>query len=302
VAWAADCYVRWSGDEDFARGPGCRLWIETARYWASRIRRHESRSHIFGVTGPDEYHESVDDNAYTNVMARWNLRRAARAAVAEIDEAERRSWLDLADDLVDGYDSETQLYEQFAGFHGLEPIVIAEMAVARPVAADLVLGRQRLNNAQTIKQADVLMLHLLVSEEVATGSLAPNLDYYEPRTSHGSTLSPGTHATLFAQAGRPDDGYRLFELAATIDLDDVTHATAGGLHFAAMGTVWQAVALGYAGLRPEGDTLHIEPHLPSHWDALEVRVSFRGVPVRVNIEETAVHVWSKSPIRFEVHR
>ncbi len=83
VAWAAACYIDWTGDEEFAAGPGRELLVETARYWASRIRLDaDGRGHIYGVIGPDEYHEPVDDNAYTNVMARWNLRRAAERSVA----------------------------------------------------------------------------------------------------------------------------------------------------------------------------------------------------------------------------
>ena len=88
VAWAAACYIDWTGDEAFAAGPGRELIVQTARWWASRIELDEhGRGHIRGVIGPDEYHERVDDNAYTNVMARWNLRRAADAGAEAVDEA-----------------------------------------------------------------------------------------------------------------------------------------------------------------------------------------------------------------------
>ena len=90
VAWAACCYTDWSGDQSFAQGPGRTILVETARYWASRIRLlKDASAHIYGVIGPDEYHEPVDDNAYTNVMARWNLRRAAESD--GVDEAEREA-------------------------------------------------------------------------------------------------------------------------------------------------------------------------------------------------------------------
>ena len=139
MAWAAAEYLAWTGDEDFASGPARPLFEETARYWASRVRyARDGRAHIYGVVGPDEYHEPVDDNAFTNVLARWNLRRAA--ALDGIDEDERARWLAIADALVDGYDPLTGVYEQFAGFHKLEPLVIAEVAPHRPIAADLLLG------------------------------------------------------------------------------------------------------------------------------------------------------------------
>ena len=88
------------------------------------------------------------------------------------------------------------------GFHALEPLLIAEVAPQRPVAADVLLGHERTRTAQVVKQADVLMLHYLIPDETAAGSLEPNLDFYEPRTAHGSTLSPGVHAALLARAGR----------------------------------------------------------------------------------------------------
>jgi trehalose/maltose hydrolase-like predicted phosphorylase len=217
--------------------------VQTALWWASRIDQDEQgRGHIRDVIGPDEYHEHVDDNAYTNVMARWNLRRAADAAAEVVDESERRKWLELAETIVDGYDPKTGIYEQFAGFHALEPLLIAQVAPQRPVAADMLLGHERTHSAQVVKQADVLMLHYLAPDEVATGSLEPNLDFYDPRTAHGSTLSPGVHAALLARAGRFEHALEMLRLTARIDLDDIGQASAGGLHLAAMGSVWRTLA------------------------------------------------------------
>jgi trehalose/maltose hydrolase-like predicted phosphorylase/hydroxymethylpyrimidine pyrophosphatase-like HAD family hydrolase len=290
VAWAAHCYLRWSGDEEFAAGPGRELFVETARYWTSRIRVDgKRRAHIYGVIGPDEYHEPVDDNAFTNVMARWNLRRAAAIAHGFVSEAERREWLELADALVDGFDSETKLYEQFAGFNRLEPLVVADIA-HRPIAADLLLGAERTRGAQVLKQADVLMLHHLVPEEVEPGSLETNLAYYEPRTAHGSSLSPAIHAGLFARAGRLGPAVEALRLACRVDVDDLTGTTAGGLHLATMGGVWQALVFGFAGVRASDAGLDLDPHLPEAWDTLELRLKFRRHPVRIGIERERVEV------------
>ena len=290
IAWAAGCYVDWSGDTEFATGPGLDLFTETARYWVSRIRLDRSGdAHIYGVIGPDEYHEPVDDNAFTNVMARWNLRRAAEVAVGLVPDAERKMWLELASALVDGYDSETQVYEQFAGFNRLEPLVIADL-VHRPIAADLLLGHERTLGAQVLKQADVLMLHHLVPEEVARGSLEPNLAYYEPRTAHGSSLSPAIHAALFARAGRLGPAVDAFRLACRIDVDDLTGTTAGGVHLATMGGIWQALVFGFAGVRASAHGLELDPHLPEAWGALELRLKFHGCPVRIRMEHDALEV------------
>ena len=289
VAWAAACYIDWTGDHAFATGPGRELIVQTARWWASRIEQDEHGcGHIRGVIGPDEYHKRVDDNAFTNVMARCNLRRAADAGAGVVDGRERRRWLELAETIVDGYDPSTGIYEQFAGFHRLEPLLIAHVAPQRPVAADMLLGHARTQIAQVLKQADVVMLHYLVPDEVASGSLEPNLEFYEPRTAHGSTLSPGVHAALFARAGRLAEAVEMLRLTARIDLDDVGHMTAGGLHLAAMGSVWRTLAFGFAGLRPVGDALAIDPVLPSGWETLELRSRFRGSRVRIRIRPGAV--------------
>jgi trehalose/maltose hydrolase-like predicted phosphorylase len=292
VAWAAACYLDWTGDEPFLVGPGRELFIETARYWASRIRYgNDGKAHIFGVIGPDEYHEPVDDNAFTNVLARWNLRRAAE--LPRIDSGERLRWLEIADALVDGYDRGSGIYEQFAGFHRLEPLVIEEVAPRRPIAADLLLGAERTAGAQVLKQADVLMLHHLLPEEVEPHSLVPNLDFYEPRTAHGSSLSPAIHASLLARAGRYRTALEALRIAARLDLDDLTGSTAGGLHLATMGGLWQALAFGFAGVRPQGDRLVLDPRLPPEWRALEVGLRLRGQPVRVRVDHDGVHAVSE---------
>ena len=304
VAWAACCYTDWSGDDAFLCGPGRPLLVETARYWASRVRRAGREAHIYGVIGPDEYHEPVDDNAFTNVMARWNLRRAAdlvrSGGAGGVDAAEVDPWLDIADALVDGYDADTGVYEQFAGFHSLEPLLIAEIASRRPIAADLLLGASRVNGAQVVKQADVLMLHHLVPDEVERDSLEPNLRYYEPRTAHGSSLSPGVHAGLFARARNYDRALDALRLASRMDLDDLTGTTAGGLHLATMGGLWQALAFGFGGLRPSGRSLRVDPRLPATWAALELRVRFRGSRVVVRIEHDGLVCTAEATTSIEI--
>jgi trehalose/maltose hydrolase-like predicted phosphorylase len=238
------------------------------------------------VIGPDEYHEPVDDNAFTNVLARWNLRQAA--ALDGVDEDERAAWLATADALVDGYDRASGLYEQFAGFFELEPLIIEEIASRRPIAADLLLSAERTNGAQVLKQADVLMLHHLLPDEVAPGSLAPNLDFYEPRTAHGSSLSPAINASVLARDGRYRPALEALRIAARMDLDDLTGTTSGGLHLATMGGLWQALAIGFGGIRPRGDALLVDPRLPQEWNALEFGLHFRGRPLRLRIDRSGV--------------
>ena len=303
VAWAASHYLDWTGDEAFAAGPATDLLVETARYWAACARTDGAgRTHLYGVIGPDEYHEPVDDNAYTNVLARWNLRSAAALAARSgaVPAAERERWCRTADALVDGFDPETGRYEQFAGFGDLEPLVIADVAPHRPIAADLWLGGHRVRAAQVVKQADVLMLHHLLPDEVVPGSLGPNLDFYEPRTAHGSSLSPGVHAALFARAGRTAEARHWLGLAARIDLDDITQTTAGGLHLATMATVWHALAFGFLGVRPHTDHLALDPRVPPEWGTLEVRLHHRGTRLAIRAGPDHLTVTADGPASVTV--
>jgi trehalose/maltose hydrolase-like predicted phosphorylase len=301
VAWSAAQYAAWTGDTGFLAGAGRDLVLECARYWASRARRDaDGRAHIYGVMGPDEYHEVVDDNAFTNVMARWNRRFGAELLLSTGgDLTEADAWRDVAEALVDGFDPARGLYEQFAGYWGLEPLLIGQVA-SPPVAADMILGRERVTGSQVIKQADVLMLHHLVPDEVVPGSLAANLAFYEPRTAHGSSLSAAIHASLLARAGQPDRALELFRLASRLDLDDLTGTTAGGLHLATMGGVWQALAFGFLGLRASGPVLDIDPCLPGAWKALGLRFCFRGAPIGVRAEHGDVTVRCDAPVTVRV--
>jgi trehalose/maltose hydrolase-like predicted phosphorylase len=298
VAWAACRYVDWTADETFRRGPLKRLLVETARYWASRIERdHDGRAHIRHVIGPDEYHDDVDDNAFTNVLARWNLRAAASRAGRECDRSEVRKWEALADGLVDGLDLETLVYEQFAGFSQLMPFPLRDTYGPAPFAADSAIGFDRIQSLQVLKQADVLMLHLMVPDEAASGSLQPNLDRYLPITAHGSSLSPAVHAALLARASRPAEAVDLLHYAARIDIDDASKTTAHGLHIATMGGVWLAMIEGFAGIKADGEGLSIHPRLPVGWERLTIHFLYRGVRVEVRIDGENVEVQTDRPLR-----
>lgn len=300
VAWAARHYARWSGDEQFLAGPGRDLLLETARYWASQIRMGpDGRGHLRGMIGPDEYHQVVDDNAYTNVMARANLRWAASVARrhggAEADEVS--AWLNLADGLVDGYNPEKRLYEQFAGYSKLEPLLIEDVATP-PIAADLLLGRDRVARTQLIKQPDVLMLHHVVPEEVAPDSLIPNLEHYLPRTAHGSSLSPAIHGSLLARVGRLEEALHWFSIAARMDLDDLTGTTAGGLHLATMGGLWQALVFGFLGMTVDGGMIAVDPMIPAGWRSVSLRFVALGARLSISASPEVIDIESDRPLTF----
>jgi trehalose/maltose hydrolase-like predicted phosphorylase len=141
-----------------------------------------------------------------------------------------------------------------------------------------------------------VLLHHLVPEEVASGSLEPNLAFYEPRTAHGSSLSPAIHAALLARAGRFGPALEALRLSCRLDVDDLTGTTSGGLHLATMGGVWQALVFGFGGVRAFEDRLTVDPRLPEAWNVLELRLKFRGRPVRIRIEQDSLTVDTHSAV------
>jgi trehalose/maltose hydrolase-like predicted phosphorylase len=294
IAWAACRYADWCDDDRFLAGLGRPLLTETARYWASRVERDpDGTGHLRHVIGPDEYHEDVDDNAYTNVLARWNLRRGATLAD---DPDEGAHWCALADALVVGYDPATGRHEQFAGYDGLEPLLVADIGTP-PLAADLLLGAQGVAGSQVIKQADVLMAHHLLPDELPPGSLQADLEHYLPRTAHGSSLSPAVTAALLARAGRPDEALRLLDVALVLDLDDLTGMTSAGLHVATLAGVWQALVTGFAGLRVSDGCLVVDPCLPARWPELGLRLRCLSSRIRLTIRHASVDLMTDRPLR-----
>lgn len=293
VAWAVVRYVDWTGDHRFMTSIGATLLAETARYWASRIEVDADGSgHLRNVIGPDEYHERVDDNAFTNVMAGHNLRVASERCgrLGAASETERRRWRDLSERIVDGFDPGTGVYEQFEGFDRLAPTLVSSIGTP-PLNADVVLGHDVVQASQIIKQPDVLMLHHMIPDDVAPGTLEPNLDRYLPRTAHGSSLSPAICAGLLARAGRTNEAVQWFRIAALLDLDEVSGAsTMGGVHLATMGGVWQALTHGFLGLRLTATGLDLDPTIPEDWGTVAHRVQFRTTPITIEASADSLRV------------
>ena len=303
VAWGAAHYLSWTGDRA-ASAALTPLLTETAAYWADRLALDaDGRAHITGVIGPDEYHPNVDDNAYTNLMAAWNLRRGAAALIAARSEGSKdtaRRWRQLADALVTGFDPATCRHEQFAGYNRLQNVLITDVADP-PVAADVLLG-DCVAATQLVKQPDVLMAHHLFPHTMPPGSLRADLDFYLPRTAHGSSLSPAVVAALLAHAGRPDEALPLLAQAARLDLDDVGGTTAGGLHIAAQAGTWLAVLTGICGVAVVDGVLVVEPHLPCAWSSVEVRFRCLGRAITLRIDHRSVRIRTNRPLRARVGR
>ena len=320
VAYAVWQYWHVSGDDTFLLDAGAEILLETARFWASRATRGaDGKRHIRLVMGPDEYHEGVDDNAYTNVMARWNIARGldvcallrerwpdrwtGLSAQLDLRDTELARWREVAETLVTGLDPATGVIEQFAGFFALEPIDLTQYP-DRHTPMDVQLGYERVKRTQVIKQADVVALLALLPEEFDQAVQRVNFRTYEPRCGHGSSLSRAMHAVMAARLGQTTLAYRYFRETAEIDLSPNVADSAGGVHIAALGGLWQAVVMGFGGVSLMGEHLSVVPQLPPQWLGVSFVVCWRGRRVRFRIlRDGEVHATLEAgePLTVLVH-
>jgi kojibiose phosphorylase len=297
IAYAVWQYWQATGDNAFMLEAGAEILVETARFWASRAQvENDGRAHIRQVIGPDEYHELIDDNAYTNGMAAFNLERAADSVAIfsrersgdwqrlstrlGLTEQEPPIWRTRAQALVTGLDVGTKLFEQFAGYFQLEEVdVAAHRSSATPI--DIYLGPERLHRSKAIKQADVVALSALLWDNWPVAVHEANFRYYEPRTAHGSSLSPALYSLVAARLGHRTLAHAYFRQAAEIDLANNMGNAAGGIHLGAVGGLWQAAILGVAGLRVCESGITLAPRLLPGWTEMEFPVQWRGRLLRV---------------------
>lgn len=295
VAYAAWTYWRATADDEWMCRYGAEILFDTAVFWGSRVEWNEERGRyeINQVIGPDEYHEHVDNNAFTNEMVRWHLKTAlellawlrrydpGRAAELErqldLNPERLQRWTDIIGCLFVPYDPESGLIEQFEGFFDREDVDLTRYE-PRSRSMQSLLGVEQTNRTQVIKQPDVLMLLYLLRDHYDRQTLQVNWDYYAPRTdhSHGSSLGPCIHAILACDLGRPQEAYEHFMRAALVDLEDLRGNTADGIHAASAGGVWQAAVFGFGGIRLTEDGPVATPHLPAHWSRLQFRLQYRG--------------------------
>ncbi len=298
VAYAVMQYWRVTGDDAFLRDYGAEIVLDGARFWASRAEPEALPDGtltyaIRDVIGPDEYHDHVDNNSYTNYMCRWQLQTALELLgwlwerhpnkAAELSrrlsltDEETALWQNVLAGIRFLYDEGTGLITQFEGFFDRER-VDPELFRTADRSLQVVFGIEGANERQVLKQADVIMLLCLFRDRFDEHTWATNWNTYMPITDHryGSSLGPSFHAWAACEVNRPDEAYEHFMLAARADLRNPRGNAGDGIHAASAGGVWQAAAFGFAGLRvtPDGHTL--TPRLPHHWRRLAFNYSYHG--------------------------
>lgn len=296
VVYGLRKYTQYTGDDSLLQSGGARVVLECARFYMSLISKRilSDTYDLLDVMGPDEYHEHVKNNAYTNEMARMTLNYAVevcRKYLPETDEAELMHFADAAKHLKHQTpDPKTGLIEQFDGYFKLENVLVPE------VRSRLIDPREYWGGAygvaaqtQVIKQADVIALLYMLGQYPAD-IIAANYDYYEPRTEHGSSLSACMYALCACAIGRPAAAYPLFLKSAEADIVGGGKQWAGlvyigGTHPAAAGGAYMVLLYGFLGLRFENGQPTLHPRLPEGWKKVQLQVHWQGKDWLLTAEE-----------------
>ncbi len=321
VSFALGKYVRATGDVEFLRREAVDVAVETARLWETlgfwRTDGDVETFHIHGVTGPDEYTTVVNDNLFTNVMARYNLRFAARvvgemaeqdpaayAALVDrtgLDAGERDAWERAAAAIHIPYSDGLGIHPQDAFFLEREVWDLeGTPADKRPLLLHyhpLVIYR-----FQVLKQADVVLALFLQGNHFSPEEKKADFDYYDPLTTGDSTLSAVVQSILAAEVGYQDLAQRYFEQSLFVDLHDLHHNAADGVHVASAGGVWTALVCGFGGMRDYAGDLSFDPRLPADWPSLSFPLQWQGSTLHVSVtkDELRVQVRSGPPVPFSV--
>ncbi|RLV57340.1 glycoside hydrolase family 65 protein [Aeromicrobium phragmitis] len=309
VAYALTQYLGATGDTDFLTRAGIDVLVETARMWVDLgfwRDEEEGTFHIHSVTGPDEYTTVVNDNLFTNVMARFNLQAAARAvrelaerdgdtylrlvARLKLDETEVEDWERAARDMAIPFDEHMGIHPQDQHFLEREVWDLDHTPLdQRPLLLNfhpLVIYR-----FQVIKQADVVLALYLQGDHFTAEQKRANFEYYDPITTGDSTLSGVVQSIIAAEVGYHDLALRYFLGALFVDLADRHRNASDGVHVASTGGVWSALVGGFGGFRDHNGVFTLDPRLPDGWEELVFRLTLRGQRVRVTVRHDELELF-----------
>jgi alpha,alpha-trehalose phosphorylase len=321
VSFALAKYVRATGDLDFLYREGVDIAVETARLWSTlgfwRGSNGEQTFHIHGVTGPDEYTTVVNDNLFTNVMARFNLRFAAHTVrdMQEVDGEVYRLMVDrlgLDPSEPDAWDAAADAlhipYSDVLGIHPQDEVFLEkevwDLERTPPEQRPLMLHFHPLviYRYQVLKQADVVLALFLQGNHFTPEEKLADFEYYDPLTTGDSTLSAVVQSILAAEVGYQELALDYFEQSLFVDLADLHHNASDGVHVASAGGVWTALVAGFGGMRDHFGDLTFDPRLPADWTELSYVLHWHGTRLSVTVTPRAltVEAGEGGPVSFSV--
>lgn len=319
IAFAVWQYYKITNDQEFMNQYGYEIIFDTARFWASRLEWNEQKQeyHINNVVGPDEYKEHVDNNAFTNHMAHFNI----SLAMKYYEEMKERN-----PEILGGLEDKLKLTDSY---HTWEE-KIGKIYLPQPRKEDMVIPQDdtyldkkvinlekyknqskvgtlfndynldQVNEIQVSKQADIMILFLMLENRFSPDVKQANFDYYEPKTLHDSSLSLSTHAILANDLGREEMAYSLFRRAAEIDLGPAMNSSDHGVHAASLGGIWQSVVLGFGGVRMVDGKLRINPRLPKHWNDLSFTINWQGSQLHLHMDHSVLSIRTEKEVSLVI--
>ena len=300
IAFAIYNYYRFTGDYSYIPEMGLEVLIGIARFWQQRatISKQKNRYVILGVTGPNEYENNVNNNWYTNYLAKWCIEYAMEqlqkvkdgypedysriVGVTKLTDAETSKWKKVASNMYFPFSEEEHVFLQQDGFLDKELITVDDLPKSqRPINQKW--SWDRILRSPYIKQADVLQGFYLFEDHFSTKELERHFDFYEPFTVHESSLSPCVHSIQAAKLDRMQQAYTFYLRTSRLDLDDYNKEVEEGLHITSMAGTWMSIVEGFGGMRVIEDKLSFVPRIPKQWQSYSFKINFRKRILKVTV-------------------
>ncbi|MGB5362601.1 MAG: glycoside hydrolase family 65 protein [Aureibaculum sp.] len=320
IAFAIYNYHRFTGDNSYIKEKGLEVLIAIARFWYQRatFSTLKDKYVILGVTGPNEYENNVNNNFYTNYLAKWCLEYTVDCINSVkhnyIEDFERirvktnlkgeetYKWIEVADDMYFPFSEEHNIYLQQDSFLDKELIKVDKLPKSeRPINQKW--SWDRILRSPYIKQADTLQGFYFFEDRFTLEELERHFDFYEPFTVHESSLSPCVHCIQAAKLGRMEQAYDFYLRTSRLDLDDYNHEVEEGLHITSMAGTWMSIVEGFGGMRVNNEKLSFAPRIPEQWQSYSFKVNFRQQIIDVNVSKdgTTFKIDGRTPLQILVN-
>jgi maltose phosphorylase len=317
IAFAIFNYYRFTGDYSYIPEKGLEVLIGIARFWQQRatFSSDKDKFMILGVTGPNEYENNINNNWYTNYIAKWCINYALenidvvktdhisdyiriKEKVSFTDD-ELSKWKNVADNMYFPYSEKKDVFLQQDGFLDKELITVTNLEKSqRPINQKW--SWDRILRSPYIKQADVLQGFYMFEDDFSTEELEKHFDFYEPFTVHESSLSPCVHSIQAAKLDRMDQAYEFYLRTSRLDLDDYNHEVEEGLHITSMAGTWMSIVEGFGGMRVLNNTLSFSPKIPKGWKTYSFKVNFRNQVITVIVTQNGTHFELEGTHKIEI--
>ncbi|WP_395045218.1 glycoside hydrolase family 65 protein [Flavobacterium sp.] len=305
IAFAIFNYHRYTGDYSYIPEKGLEVLIAIARFWHQRasFSTNKNQYMILGVTGPNEYENNVNNNFYTNYIAKWCIdythEQIQKVSLeypqdhkriiekVKLSDAELQDWKKVSGNMYFPFSEEHDVYLQQDGFLDKDLVPVKDLDKSqRPINQKW--SWDRVLRSPYIKQADTLQGFYFFEDHFTKEQLKKHFDFYEPFTVHESSLSPCVHSIQAAKLDKIDMAYTFYLRTSRLDLDDYNKEVEEGCHITSMAGTWMSIVEGFGGMRVKNDALHFEPKIPKEWNGYSFKINFRNqiLKVSVNHKET----------------